>query len=163
MPPWIEVHIPECFREWREDEPSAEFTLLYRLCFAQILYHEIGHHHHHWFQHGVRKQQREAFAEQFAREQCVKLLTECRGRLMNELPKFWHRPCFPWIWVKVGTGRFIELLLTFGGERAEWLKRWMMQFAPEVESVPEGHDPEGFSFMKRQLAPLIQKVRGGKL
>ncbi len=44
----------------------AKFTL------AGVLYHEIGHHYHHKYKHGVAKQKEEAFAEGYNKKMLKK-------------------------------------------------------------------------------------------
>ena len=39
---------------------------------ASTLYHEIGHHHHHSFQHGVTKKKSEAYAEKYKKDILIK-------------------------------------------------------------------------------------------
>ena len=40
----------------------AKFTL------ADILYHEIGHHYHYMYKHGINKNRKESFAENYRKE-----------------------------------------------------------------------------------------------
>lgn len=44
----------------------AKFTL------ADVLYHEIGHHYHYKYKHGVNKNRKESFAENYRKEMLKK-------------------------------------------------------------------------------------------
>ena len=41
---------------------------------ASVLYHEIGHHCHHSFKHGIKKERYEIFAEKYKKEMLKKAL-----------------------------------------------------------------------------------------
>ncbi len=45
-----------------------------RFLLASVLYHEIGHHCHHSFKHGIKKSKREIFANKYKKETLQKAL-----------------------------------------------------------------------------------------
>ena len=69
----------------------ADFVL------ASVLYHEIGHHYHVRFVHGVRKQQREDFANEYRN----KMLMRVFRRWLMVLRPLW--PLIRWLRTLVAT------------------------------------------------------------
>jgi len=46
---------------------------------SSVLYHEIGHHYHHFFKHGINRKNGEKFAKKYKNEMLKK--TFCRWRI----------------------------------------------------------------------------------
>ena len=55
---------------------------------ASTLYHEIGHHHHHSFQHGVNKKKSEAYADRYKKEMLDRALCGWKMILRPVAPLF---------------------------------------------------------------------------
>lgn len=65
-PSTIELSVNSIYRGM----PKIFFYLPFisRFTLADILYHEIGHHYHHKFKHGVNKKTKENFADNYSKE-----------------------------------------------------------------------------------------------
>ena len=49
------------------------FPFVVKFTLASVLYHKIGHHYHHSFQHGVKKKKSEVFADNYKKEMLKKV------------------------------------------------------------------------------------------
>jgi len=83
-PASIEISFDSVFHK----KPMALLFLPFvgKFLLASVLYHEIGHHCHHSFKHGVTKKKSEVFAEKYKKEILKKAFWGWR---------FFFRPLFP--------------------------------------------------------------------
>lgn len=54
--------------------------LIQKLLLAQVLYHEIGHHHHWRMRHAIKRDQREVAAEAYRKQQLSRATADWRRR-----------------------------------------------------------------------------------
>jgi hypothetical protein len=69
-PAYIEISVEAVYKKM----PKILFYLPFiaKFTLADVLYHEIGHHYHYKYKHGVNKRRKESFAENYRKDMLKK-------------------------------------------------------------------------------------------